>query len=248
MTVHKEFIRDTDSSLAVLMVHGIVGSPAHFKDLLTVIPEDITVHNILLDGHGKGVSDFAASSMAKWKAQVKAEVETLLSVHEKLLIVAHSMGTLLAISEAVRTHDGICELFLLSVPTRPFVRLSTMRTSLRAVFGKEGADVTRMLNDTSVTLEKKLWKYLLWIPRYAELLRETARTKKLLPKLETPTQTFQSHTDELVSARSVKDLEHHPHIKNTVLYNSGHFAYGKDDTLLLQNALKETIKRINGRE
>ena len=83
MTDHKEFLRDTVSNVAVLMVHGIVGSPAHFKNLIDVIPEDMTLHNILLDGHGKGVSDFGKSSMKKWKAQISAEIETLLKTHSK---------------------------------------------------------------------------------------------------------------------------------------------------------------------
>ena len=74
MTDHNEFLRDTDSDFAILMIHGIVGSPAHFKNLIDVIPEDMTLRNILLDGHGKGVSDFGKSSMKKWKEQVSSEV------------------------------------------------------------------------------------------------------------------------------------------------------------------------------
>lgn len=245
MTDHKEFIRTTDNhDIAVLMIHGILSSPAHFRKITDVIPEEWTLHNILLDGHGKGVSDFGKSSMKKWKAQTNAKVQELLSEHKKLLIIAHSMGTLFAIQAALDFPDRVSALFLLSVPSRPHVRLSTMRTILRAVFGKTGDDVSRMLSDTGVTLEKQLWKYIPWAPRFLELLFEIKRVKNLLPKLSVPTQTFQSYTDELVSAKSVKDLEGHPFISNTILYNSGHFDYGEDDTELLRYTLAQTIDKI----
>lgn len=244
MTDHNEFLRDTGSDVAVLMVHGIVGSPAHFKNLIDVIPEDMTLHNILLDGHGKGVSDFGKSSMKKWKAQISAEVDALLKTHSKIFIVAHSMGTLFAIREAIEKPDKVSGLFLLSVPTRPHVRFSTIITSLKAMWGGTGEDVERMLADTSIKLSPYLWKYLSWIPRYAELLLEIFRTRKILPLLKVPTLSFQSHTDELVSARSVKDLEGHLYIRNTTLYNSGHFAYGDDDTELLKAELKKCIDEI----
>jgi poly(3-hydroxyalkanoate) synthetase len=70
-----------------------------------------------------------------------------------------------------------------------------------------------------------------------ELLLECSRVRKILPQLTVPTLAFQSHTDELVSVRSCRDLEGHPYITNTVLFQSGHFAYGKNDAALLQTQL-----------
>ena len=66
---HSEYIRVNSSETAVLMIHGIAGTPAHFRELIPVIPEDWAVYNILLDGHGKNVEDFGRSSMQKWKDQ-----------------------------------------------------------------------------------------------------------------------------------------------------------------------------------
>jgi hypothetical protein len=63
-----------------------------------------------------------------------------------------------------------------------------------------------------------------------------------------PTLTFQSHTDELVSVRSCRDLEEHPYITNTLLFQSGHFAYGKSDTALLQTRLKALLKGLTTEE
>ncbi len=245
---HAEFIRDIpDSSVAVLMIHGIAGTPAHFRDLLPLIPESWTVHNIVLDGHGGSVADFAATSMDAWRSQAVREVERLLYRHEKLILIAHSMGTLFSIQAAIRHPERIPFLFLLNVPTRPWVRFSTLLTSLRVSRGNLRENDTAgwaMKNATCIRLERGIWKYAGWIPRLVELLGEISRTRKLLPQLRVPALAFQSRVDELVSVRSCRDLAGHPCINMTILEDSGHFQYGPEDTKRLQAALKQQLERI----
>lgn len=244
MIDHSPYFRKGTGKHAVLLIHGIAGSPAHFRDLIPMIPESFAVYNILLDGHNGTVKDFAETSMAKWKAQVKTMLEDLFLRHDRVVIVAHSMGTLFAISRAIQYPDRIPALFLLNVPTRPWVRFSTWITSLKVAFGKlDDPKAQAMRSDTGILLTPKLWQYLGWIPRMLELLRECRRIRKILPQLTVPTQTFQSKTDELVSFRSCKDLKN-PCIQNTVLYHSGHFVYSQEDTVLLQNRLVEMLREI----
>lgn len=241
---HSAYIRDTGGDTAVLMIHGIVGTPAHFRELIPLIPEEWTVHALLLDGHGGSVAEFSATSMKTWKGQVKAHLDALLAAHSRVLVAAHSMGTLFAIQAALDHPEEIDGLFLLAVPTRPWVRLSTMVTSLRLVLGVERPGdraLAAMAEATSVRLERKLWKYVGWLPRYVELLVEIRRIRRLLPELAVPTMTFQSQRDELVSARSIRDLEGHPWIKNTVLHGSGHFAYGPEDICLLRRRFQALL-------
>lgn len=237
---HRETIRLVPGAdTAVLMVHGIVGTPAHFRDLVPLVPEEWSLVNLLLEGHGGSVGDFSRSSMAAWKRQVKRWVERLLGTHRRLIIAAHSMGTLFAIQSALDHPEGVSALFLLAAPLRPWVRLSTMLASLGLVLGLPRNKMSReMAADTSVTLTWKVWQYLGWIPRYVELLAEIARVRKLLPELKVPTRCFQSRVDELVSARSIRDLQGHPSIDTTVLESSGHFAYGPED--------RETLRRQFG--
>lgn len=239
---HSEYIRVVEgSSIAVLMIHGIAGTPAHFRELIPVIPESWSVYNILLDGHGKNVEDFGKTSMEKWKDQVNRVLQTLLERYEKVLIVAHSMGTLFAIQAAIDHPNRIPSLFLLAVPMRPWVRFSTMLTSLRVSGGNIRDDdiaAHNMINATSITLGRGFWRYISWAPRMVELLAEIRRVRKLLPRLTAPTQTYQSVVDELVSDRSSKDLEKCACIRNTRLHASGHFAYGAEDMALMKSRLK----------
>ena len=244
---HKEFIRyNPGSRLAVLMIHGIVGSPDHFAPFLATVPESVSVYNILLDGHGKAVEDFASTSMEKWKNQVKTWLKIIFDRHEQVLLVAHSMGTLFALQAAIDHPDKIPALFLLNVPTRPHYPPATMVASVRVAWGKVIPGYRRafeMQNASGVTLSRNYLKYISWIPRCAELLSECRRIRLLLPELNVPAYTFQSRQDELVAFRSVKDLEGHPYIKNTVLEKSGHFAYRQEDLPMLQQALKELIEK-----
>lgn len=240
---HGPYTREVESATtAVLMIHGIAGTPAHFRELIPVIPETMSVYNILLDGHGGSVKDFARTSMKKWKDQALGAVTELSQRYEKLYIVAHSMGTLFAIRAAIEQPEKIRGLFLLAVPSRPWVRFSTWCTSVQLALGKEN-ERTRILGDAcSIRLQRNLLSYIGWIPRFWELLMEVRKVRKLLPQLNTPTMSFQSKVDELVSARSIGDLEVHPVIQNTVLYDSGHFAYGEQDILLLQKRLKAMLR------
>lgn len=243
---HRETIRLVEGAdTAVLMIHGIVGTPAHFRDLTGLVPEEWSLVNLLLEGHGGTVGDFSRASMAAWKRQVEGWVERLLLTHRRVLIAAHSMGTLFAIRAAIHHPEEISALFLLAAPLRPWVRLSTMLASLRLTLGLPGNKMTEEMGaDTSVTLTWKLWQYLGWIPRYVELLAEIRQVRGLLPRLAVPTLTFQSRVDELVSARSIGDLEGHPYIQNTVLYHSGHFAYGPEDLALLQRRFRDLVEQL----
>ena len=242
---HTPFYREGTGKNAVLLLHGIAGSPAHFRGLIPVIPEGFSVYAVLLDGHGGTVTDFSRSSMKKWKTQVQDTLAGLLARHEKVVIVGHSMGTLFAVQAAIDHPDRIPRLFLLNVPTRPWVRLSTCRTCLRVAFGKLDRPADRAMREaTAMEITPWLWQYIGWAPRMLELLRECRRVRKTLPRLRTKTFSFQSRTDELVSIRSCRDLENHPYITNWVLEGSGHFAYSPEDTAFLQSTLRDLLAEI----
>ena len=105
---HSEYIRvSEDNKTAILMIHGIAGTPDHFRDLVPLIPEGWSVYNILLEGHGKEVRDFGAASMKKWKAQVAARLEEIREKHDRIIIVTHSMGGLFAILDPHQLHGFV---------------------------------------------------------------------------------------------------------------------------------------------
>lgn len=232
---HEAYIREVPGSRqAVVMVHGILGTPDHFGGFLPLIPEDWSVYNILLDGHGKGVSDFSRSSMEKWKAQFTSLLDDVLARYDRVILVAHSMGTLFSIQEAIRRPEKIDSLFLLQTPLRPWLKLRYACYAVVMPFGIIPEAAVDMSRGTSVGLDWRLWKYLGWVPRFLELFAECAATRKLLGELTVPCRIYQCAKDEMVSMRTCRDLQKHPHLQVTVLPDSGHFAYHGADWELLK--------------
>lgn len=240
--IHEPYFRQGSGKNAVLLIHGIAGSPGHFRDLVPVIPEEFSVYNILLEGHNGTTRDFGHASMDNWKTQIKTVLEDLFARHEKVVITGHSMGTLFAIQAAIDHPDKIPALFLLNVPTRPRTTLQALAAMIQVAFGNPRSATARaMVADTGMDLSPRFWEYFGWTPRMLELLTECRRIRKQLPQLSTPTAVFQAQADELVSPQTCRELASYPCITLRVLGDSGHFHYGKDDTALLQKMLRQIL-------
>ena len=237
---HQEYRRIVPGAeMAVLMLHGIVGTPHHFDNLLPLIPENWSVVNLLLEGHGQGAAEFGAASMDRWKAQVSRELDALLAYHEKVLIVGHSMGTLFAIQSAIDCPERVAGLFLQAVPLRPYVHPKMTLASARLLFdvGVENDPLARALEqDSSVEVDWRLWEFVLWPVRFVELLAECERIRRELPRLAVPTVAIQSCKDELVSDHSIHDLEKNEYVRVVKMENAGHFGYEGEE---LETMLKE---------
>jgi len=251
--VHEEFVRIVPGAKrAVLFIHGIVGTPNHFRDLIPLVdlvPQEYSVYNLLLDGHGKTVDDFAKTSMRKWHEQVWGIFEQLSQTHDDVILVAHSMGTLFSIQLAIEHPEKVPFLFLLAIPLRPGIRFRTIRNLLKLVFGKLREDIPQeaaTMKVCGVQTSRRLWKYLKWIPRYVELFREIYRTEKIIENLAVPCTAYQSQKDELVANRTRKILEKTGRITVHNLSQSSHFYYSPDDEQVVCKDFLNQIKETHG--
>ena len=233
--MHQETKRIVENAkIAVLMIHGIVGTPDHFRKLIpleTAVPENVSVWNLCLPGHGGSVRDFGRSSMARWRSYVRNAFLELAESHEKVILVGHSMGTLFALQLAAEYPDRVAGLFLLAVPLRPKLGMRIICSSLRLVSDRIREDhpweqSIRLACGSRPT--KRVWQYIGWLPRVVELFGEIHATESLLKELAVPYRIFQSGRDELVSGRSSHVLEKHG-MQYTVLPDSGHFYYAPED-------------------
>lgn len=244
----KEYINIIDSAhTAVLFVHGILGTPLHFCHLVPLVPREFSICNIVLDGHGKGVRDFSRTSMKKWEAQVNSAVETLAKTHENIIIVGHSMGTLLAIGSEAIYKDKVKLLFLENVPLIPFTRPASIRHSYRVLFQKvreDRPDEVAAQKAYGIELDRRLWLYIGWVPNFLELFAKARKTQKLLPRIKAPCLCFQSKKDELVHNRSEKILRRHTHITTHTLHTSTHYLYSEEDLNLITSAFVQECKKF----
>ena len=242
-TEYRRIVPEADT--AVLFIHGIAGTPRHFDPFLPLVPEGYSVVNLLLPGHGGTVLDFSGASMAAWEERVHLAVRELAAEHGRIFIVAHSMGTLLALEQAVR-EPKIKGLFLLAVPLRLRIRPQLAVNSAKVFFNRIGAEdaVAQAARDCyGIARDRNLLHYLGWIPRYLELFRKIRDTGKLLPKLKTPGLVFQSGKDEMVSVKSAAAVNACETLSVTVLQNSTHYYYTSSDRRLLEAQLRQFLSQ-----
>ena len=232
---------------AILFIHGIVGTPNHFKQFIPQIPKHISVCNILLEGHGGTAIEFSAASMKKWEAQVDAKVSELLFSHSEVYIVAHSMGTLFAIDQAIR-RPNVMGLFLLAVPLDVFVKpqavANSLKVQLNCIDSKDAA-AKAAVACYGIETDINLLHYIGWAPRFIELLQKIRETKRILPQLNTKTYVYQSLKDELVSMKSSELLKEISCVTQTILHNSGHFYYPDYDWKILMQGFQKFIMELD---
>lgn len=240
---HRPYIRKSEyADTAVLMIHGIMGTPRHFDGFLPLIPENWDVYNILLDGHGKTVRDFNATSMGKWKDQVQAYFRELSSRYEKIFVIAHSMGTLLSMEAAQLYPQKLDKMIFLAPPLKIFLRPVMIKYACKEIFGLIDGDDPReaaVSQGNSIAPEKRVWRYLGNIPRLLELLRLGRQCRKIPVKV--PCLVFLSGRDELVGVGSGKYL---PDCETVLLPQSGHFYYTPAEWQIIAEKTREFLKEI----
>jgi len=243
--MHKEYSRIiNDADTAVLFIHGIIGTPDHFIDFIPLVPENISVFNMLLDGHGGTVEDFSHTSMEKWKKQVSDKVDELSLTHSKIIIVAHSMGTLFAIDEAIKHPDIIERLFLIASPLKVSLKPRMFTSATKIYFNIKDDDehTSAARRAYGIDDRKNIFKYAGWLPRYKELMFEILDIRKRVKDVNVRTQVFQSADDELVSVKSEKYLSVNEMFEINMLKKSSHFYYDKDDYAFLLDSFRRIFE------
>lgn len=238
--MHSSYIRLVPGSrCAVLLVHGIVSTPRMFDEFLPLIPPDWSVYNLLLDGHGGEVLDFARASMDRWKAQVRQVLEKLCKEYDRVAVIAHSMGTQLTLL-AAPGKPQLSGMVLLDVPMKVWVSPSMCWRSLKfALLGSKGRTLTEQATYRCIgtRLTPKVWEYLLWLPRFFELLALCRQLCRALPQPDCRCRVFHARHDELVRVSSANYFRELPWAEHTVLENSGHFYMPEQDKQLVIDAI-----------
>lgn len=240
------YVENADT--AILFIHGILGIPEYFRPYLSLVPPDWSVYNILLKGHGRGVRDFSHASMAQWKQQVDEALRTLSESHDKVVIAAHSMGTLFALQQA--RERLVAALFLINVPLRVRIRPELFRIAWKVFWGDiRPEDEWALAAQRAYGMDPDLHilRYLGWIPRYLELFSEIRRTRACLRTasgLTTRCQVYLSCRDEMVSPKSGKLWAGNPYVTVTMLKKSGHFYYSPKAQKKLQEGFRRMVSQV----
>ena len=243
----KTMIREIpNGTKAILMIHGILGRPGHFTPFMDSIPEDFSVYNILLDGHGGSAKEFSRSSMKKWREQALAWAKQLTEQYETVVIAGHSMGCLFAIEAAALYPQQIKAIFLLAPALRIRLTFSAVWGSIKTALGVSADQDPMMrakLDACGVVLPSNPLQYLSWLPRFAELLKESAAIRKQAANLIVPSVVLLSKKGELVSPRSGDFFTSRANIH--LLPNSTHYYYPPADLKTIRNVLHKVCCSVS---
>ncbi len=222
---------------AILFVHGIAGSVQVFDFMKASLPDGMDVFFKTLEGHGSDWKNFSRCRFPLWIKDVERTLQDILSQHDSLLLVGHSMGCLLSLEMARRYPDRVKGLFLLCPPVKIGVRILPMlKTSLSALSGKESKDeaIRESHRCSGLPLSRNPFSYIAWAPPFLSLLVHVPKERKKLRKPDAECVALVSQKDELVSKRSGKYLER-AGIETIRLADSGHYLFsGKDRDRILE--------------
>ncbi len=227
---------------AVLLIHGIVGTPRMFDPCLDCISPDISVHSVLLPGHGGTAADFGRSSMDAWMAHCRHALDALRQGHERVYIVGHSLGTLIALHLAAENPDCLAGMLLLCVPLRIAPKLLPMLAKLPKGLGIGDSAAMPLHHYYGIAPEWRVWRYLRWIPRYLELFRISRTARRILPQVAVPTTALMAGRDELVSLRGADDMAASPAISVQFLPQSRHYEFPPEDANRIRSELQAMLK------
>ena len=246
--IHKPFKHENkNSDTMIIFVHGIVEGPTQFKSFAKAIEENYSYSAVLLNGHGTSGRNFVRSNKDKWIETVEKEIIKHKDKYENIILVGHSMGSLISILLSLKYKDNIKGLVLIATPLKVFVKLRMIVSSIRYIFKKEKNDKLAKKFEEVVSVDRcSLVTYMKWTFRYMDLFYLINITKKHLNKIDVPSLIIQSRNDELVSYRSLKMFKNK--LKNNYkvfeFKESGHFYYKEDELKDILNEFKLFIEDV----
>jgi carboxylesterase len=184
---------------ACLLIHGFTSTPAELRELGEKVHEaGYTVLGVRLKGHGTVVEDMEKSTYKDWIDSAVEGYKKLKDRYEKIYVIGHSMGSLLAlyISESFEVDKVIA----LSPPL-----VVKNKATKWAFIGKYFIRYHEY--PPKFRLEEEI-KYLLGYSKVSirsvhELMKLIAKVKKNLYKIKKPLLIIHSHKDETVDEVSV---------------------------------------------
>ncbi|MCL2695692.1 MAG: alpha/beta fold hydrolase [Clostridiales bacterium] len=241
----------------VVFIHGFMGGPGQFADWLeAVYAAGYSVAALLLPGHGGSAPEFARASRADWLACVQAEVDRWAAKYEKVYLVGHSMGGLLALLASTWTvpeiagqarndmeketaNNAVAGVVAIAAPLK--IRLALLRKLRLLLYPKGHPIATAYRQGNSIT---RLGPFALIRP-FRELMRLMKQTKESLPQVEAPVFLAHSKYDETTNSKSAEllceGLTNAP-CETLTLGKSWHAWYETGESALITERLLAFIK------
>ena len=231
--------------VAAVFVHGFMGSPKQFVSLKERLADcGADIYCPVLAGHETSFEDFQRSNGEAWQKSLSDAVDGLRDKYDRIILIGHSMGGLLAVREAVRNSAKIDRVIAIGFPITVTVRPSWLQMNMKAAkpaVPGEDPRITAARSMAGVKIDS-VGKYFRTLPNNMQFLHVAADSRKQLPKLKTPLTVINFKKDEIVGGNAKKFvMKILPNTKFYLLDNSYHFYFTPEETELMVSVIKDAV-------
>ncbi|MGM9988128.1 MAG: alpha/beta hydrolase [Bacillaceae bacterium] len=243
----------SNSRTAILFIHGFLEGPNQFQYLIDIVLQrEIAVYSILLPGHGATAKEFVKSNLSQWINYVDEQINRLRERYKQIILVGHSMGSLLALNACLENDKQIVGVIAIATPLKIRLTFRGFMCALKVVFNriKEEDVYTKSLYESYSIEAPPLLGYLSYIPRYLDLFKLVRMVRKNVHHLKVPTLIIHSQQDEFVRKKSVRLFESKLNCtyKIITLPKSGHFYYVEEEREQIKLACQQFIDELEHHE
>ena len=209
-------------SVGVLALHGYIGSPKSSRPLAGHLAEhEITVHCPLLPGHGNVPHKMYGVSRHDWIAEAEEGLATIRRMCDKIFLMGHSMGAVLA-AHLIQKNEDIRGFIMLAplyeVPDKRIHLMRLLRYVMPWFYPLKSRSLQRLVYERAIDFDPTLdlsdpavqaqLPELSKVPTSSmdEMRKMSDLGKKLWPKTYLPTIIFQGGHDRAVSAGNAQHI------------------------------------------
>ena len=201
----QDYFYEGNNGKLVFFIHGIYSCPAMFEMFYPILKErGFSIYAILLEGHGNELRKLAKVKYKDWDKQINDMLKDLSKKYEKVYVVGHSMGGLLALDtkeEYIYKRILIAPALRVKVSWR-YIRLGIVMNNLKVK--DEYTNSNRKL--IGVFFPKRIFKRLLTVLCFWQLFKLIYYTDINLKNIKKPIMIVQSYNDECVTPRGPKRI------------------------------------------
>ena len=227
-SVHQpRFMQCNNAKSIVIFIHGFMGSPNQFYDLMEVVYRNgLSAASVLLPGHGRSKMDFVKATLQSWEQHLQKELERYQN-YEHIYLVGHSIGGLLALSATIEGKQKIEKVVLLSTPLKVYLFNPISWFRKFCIHIGIGNNEVRAAYKNANSIGKVFPYCVLWFRVLLQPHKLMRKLKRKLGIIKIPILVIHSKKDETVSWKSAElfDKGLTGSVHEMVTLNHSHHAY-----------------------